>query len=493
MHVREFETSLGRASGRQSGGSIHVARLRYAKPPVGALRFAMPEPVEPWGGTLEETGAPVVPPQLGSRLAAVMGDYPAAQSEDCLHLDIWVPAGVEGPMPVMVFIHGGAFMTGGGSMECYDASVLAARGRIVVVNISYRLGALGFLAIDGMAPPNLGLHDQVMALEFIRREIAAFGGDAANITVVGQSAGAFSIAALLATAKGRALFDRAVMISAPLGVVLRSPDEAAPMAAVFLEALGVEKGDRNALAAVPVARILEAQGAVLRAHVANGAPDNVDPPFMPVIDGDLVEGDPLSSIDFEGAAAIPVMVGATREEYAAFWFARGDIAALAGDVLDDRFERAFPGRGKEMLAQFAARRAPSTPHAILSDLRTETDFIQPMRDFAHRHEAAGGTTYMYLFDWQAPDPRVGACHCIELPFLFGNLATWERAPIVAGVDSAELEALSHAFQGAIVGFARSGDPQDGSALVWPPYRQGGPVLHFDRKITCSTDAPGAAR
>jgi len=194
----EFMTSLGRVRGLDLGNVVHVSNLPYAHTPVGPRRFDLPHPPQPWGDVRDGTEPTPVPPQLPSRLAAVMGEYPAAQSEDCLKLDIWVPKGAAQALPVMVFIHGGAFMTGGGGLPCYDGAVLAHRGQVIVVTVSYRLGMLGFLVLENIAPPNLGLHDQMAALRFIRREIASFGGDADSVTVVGQSAGALSIAAFLA-------------------------------------------------------------------------------------------------------------------------------------------------------------------------------------------------------------------------------------------------------------------------------------------------------
>lgn len=473
----EFVTSRGRVAGHFEKGCIRISRLRYAKPPVGSRRFAMPEPVDSWEGVLDAGEASVAAPQLASRLAGVMGDYPLAQSEDCLHLDIWIPKGATAPMPVVVFVHGGAFMTGAGGMDCYNGAELAVRQHIVVVNLSYRLGVLGFLPIAGVAAPNLGLHDQIIALRFIREEIGAFGGDSANITVVGQSAGAYALAALLAADELPRLFDRAVLMSAPFGIDPRPADAIADLSAAFCDALGVAAGDADALRQASVVEVLKGQAAVLGKHFANSAADDIDPPFMPVVDDALVKGSPRVILEGGGAAWCPFILGATREEYAAFWFDKPQLEDFAAEVLPVRFEEAFPGRGVEQLDAFMLRRCGEGALAVLADLHCETKFVAPARTAAAGHAAAGGHAYVYSFDWQSPDPRIAACHCIELPFFFGNLDSWAAAPMIAGARADELARVSELFQSAIGAFARSGDPACASAS-WPGYDQESFVMHI---------------
>ncbi|WP_118134682.1 carboxylesterase/lipase family protein [Oceanicella sp. SM1341] len=481
-----FETSLGRVAGVAAGGVVHVPRLRYALPPTGARRFALPEPVtarEDISGA--RTPGPV-PLQLPSRLAKVMGSYPAAPDEDCLHLDIWVPEGASGA-PVFVFLHGGAYMTGGGSLPCYEGAALAARTGMVVVNVSYRLGVMGFLPLPGLAPANLGLHDQVAALRFIRREIGAFGGNAANITLAGQSAGGFSIAALLSMgeAAARPLFDRAVLLSAPMGMSLQGPEAREAPAAAFLDALGLAPGDRAGLEAVSAEALMAAQGAVLRARSA--AADDVTPPFMPVIDGTLITRDPVAALLGGAAAWCPVIAGTTREEHAAFYYGDAAVAAAAPELLARRLEEAWPGDAGA-LARLRARRPGADALALLIDVTSELRFQRGTRAFLEAQVAAGGAAWAYSFDWQSPDPGIAACHCIELPFLFANTDTWAEAPMLRGAERAGLDGLATAFGDALAGFARTGTPQDGTPLAWPGYGPGGAVMHFDRFTSCSAAA-----
>lgn len=485
----DFTTSLGAVAGRDLGDLVHVAGLPYAAAPVGANRFALPQPPEGWSGVRAFTQGAPVPPQFPSRLAAVMGDYPAEQSEDCLKLEIWAHRAPAQGRPVIVFIHGGAFMTGGGAMACYDGASLARASGAVVVTLSYRLGALGFMPIDGLAPANLGLHDQIAALRFIRQEIGAFGGDAGNVTVIGQSAGGLSIAAMLTLPDAAALFDKAVLISAPLGLELNTTAQAAGLGQAFLGALGLADPAPGALAGLSTAQILQAQGAVMRQWVQAGAPDQITPPFMPVIDGVLLHDQPQRSLMNRPPVWCPLILGATREEMASFWFDRQDLEDHARAVLPARFEEAFPGRGAAMMAQFQARRADPAALAVLGDLRTSVDFVWPALDLAQRQTEAGGDGFAYVFDWQSPDRRMGACHCIELAFLLGEPAVWEGAPMLAGAAPTELAGLRARFQASIGAFARTGRPD--TDLSWPASRDWGAAMHFDRLSGWNTPQPGA--
>ncbi|WP_316208029.1 carboxylesterase family protein, partial [Bradyrhizobium sp. SZCCHNR3008] len=181
-HV-ELETPFGRLRGARSEGVTAFRRVPYAEAPVGPLRFEMPSVPPRWGGVRDAVAAGPIPPQNPSRLDVVMGTYDVEQSEDCLHLDVWTGHAAGDRAPVLVFIHGGAFMTGGGSLPCYDGGILAKDNGLVVVNVSYRLGILGFFPHPGLGGLNLGLHDQVAALRWIAQAISVFGGDPQRITV----------------------------------------------------------------------------------------------------------------------------------------------------------------------------------------------------------------------------------------------------------------------------------------------------------------------
>ena len=192
-----MRTKAGELRGAHENGIAVFRGVPYAAAPIGELRFAPPQPAPPWQGVRDATQDGPIAPQGRSRLAHVMGDFERPQSEDCLTLNIWTPAADAKKRPVLVWIHGGAFASGAGSLPWYSGERFAANGDVVVVSINYRLGALGFLCLPGVSDGNLGLLDQVAALRFVRDNIAAFGGDPDNVTVVGQSAGAASIAILM--------------------------------------------------------------------------------------------------------------------------------------------------------------------------------------------------------------------------------------------------------------------------------------------------------
>jgi len=471
-----FQTKNGPVRALDQNKTVRVTRLRYAKPPVGERRFALPELVEPWTDTLDcSGGTSPVPPQLPSRLAKVMGSYPTEQDEDCLHLDIWLPSERTGPLPVLVFLHGGAFMTGGGGMSCYDGSALAAREGLVVVNISYRLGALGFLPIKGVAPANLGLRDQELALRFIRACISDFGGDADNITVSGQSAGGYSIQALQTLQDAAQLFDKAIIMSSPMGLVAQNAEEREPVAEVFLDGLGTR--DPDAIRRLPVEAILKGQVAVLQS-LAN-QPDNVAPPFMPVLD-DWLTTDPVRVDAAKAATWCPMIIGVTREEHAAFHFEDAAFAERAAQLLPQRFQERYGEQAEAELARARATRHPSTDADVLCDFGSRTRFVFGTFDYI---EAADANVWAYLFSWQAPNPHIGACHCIDLPFLFGNLDNWKNAPMLKGARASEMAGIAEVFGGSFAAFARSGTPEAGTAITWPTFSDGRAYCNFDRRVT----------
>jgi para-nitrobenzyl esterase len=471
--------------GSRQNGVIRFSRVPYAAPPVQGRRFLLPEPLPAWDEPLDCTGSGAVPPQLPSRLAKVMGHYPARQDEDCLHLDIWVPEELTAKAPVFVFLHGGAFMTGGGSLPCYDGSVLAARSGMIVVNVSYRLGALGFLPIRGVAPANLGLHDQISALRWIRKAAHSFGADADNVTAAGQSAGAYSIALLLATSNGQALFNRAIMMSAPLGLELPTADALERLGQAYMDTLGLASGDRSGLQELPVERLLGAQLKLLQAR--GGAPGDVTPPFVPAIDGELVPTDPRKALT-QDAVVCDLMIGTTREEMAAFYYGDESLAKIAADAASAAFRRHHGDEAEHAMRRARTRRVPNTPVAHLGDLMTDIVFAGPSLDLARAQAAQGRTPFVYRFDWQSPTRGIQACHCIELPFLFGNLDIWQAAPMLAGADMREVADLSRIFQGALAAFARSGRPEGLDLPAWPDYGERRAVQYFDKAISVSEAA-----
>jgi len=480
LHI-ELETPFGRLRGQRSDGVAAYRRVPYAQAPLGSRRFAMPGPAPQWTGVHDATRPGPIPPQNPSRLDDVMGAYDAEQSEDCLHLDIWTGHQTGDRAPVLVFIHGGGFTTGGGSLPCYDGSLLAKENGLVVVNISYRLGILGFWPHSDFGTLNLGLHDQIAALRWIKQAITCFGGDPERITVAGQSAGAFSIATHMASGLAPSLFKRAFMMSAPVGLKLRSDEESKPFVPTLVADLGLQ--DVNELRTLPIEQILARMQGL--ASKPTGSPADIAPPFLPVLDGDLLPRDPHASLQAVCAIGCDVVIGVTREELAAFYVHNPRLNELTDETLEELFRRELGDEAASALSRIRAERVPSTRRAVLTDLNTEVTFLNPSIDIAAAQSARNPNTYAYSFDWQTPGSGLSACHCLDLPFLFGNFDVWMSAPMLRGADRREVEELSRSYRGAVASFAATGDPNGSELPRWPAFGPGRAVLHFDRRIAAS--------
>lgn len=366
--------------------------------------------------------------------------------EDCLTLNVWTPApDSRERLPVLVWIHGGGYMSGSGSAAWYDGAPLARRGRMVVVTISYRLGVLGYLSLPGSA--NRGLLDQRQALEWIADNIAAFGGDPDNVTVAGQSAGGHAIAGLAAL---RAPIRRAILQSAPLGMHALDPDAANEITAVFMDAAGVT--DVDGLMRLPVPGVLDAQRETLRRTAARGS---LDVPFQLVVDGRVLDEDPIAG-DLDG---IDLLLGCTAHE------ARGFLAF--DDALWTRNQAALAatlhGESARRYERYRRASPQAAPIESYCDLLGDEHGVMASLRLAERRAA-----HVYWFTWGsqvAANGRLGACHTIEIPFVLGNLDAWRDAPMLAGAERDELQRLVDRVQEHWIAFAHTGRPGAG----WPPY------------------------
>lgn len=421
-------TSLGRLRGQREGQALLFRGVNYAT----ATRFGAPAPPAPWTGLRDATRDGPIAPQLPSRLAAAMGGFTRPQDEDCLSLTIATP-GPGGARPVLVFFHGGAFISGAGSLAWYDGGRLTAEGDIVVVGVNYRLGALGFLHGD------LALDDQAAALRFIAAEIGAFGGDPSRITLAGQSAGATSIAHLLPRPGVRALASRAILMSGAFGRAHREAAARAAIARRFRELLDDDP------TAAPVPAILAAQGRLARELADFG---QTMPPFWP----DPPQGGDVMAAVARASTGMSVMIGTTHDEVHAFYAANPAMADPAPDAAE-----ALAHRLGSTLETARAARPDGTMLDWLADLGTEALFAAPSRNLAARMAAAGAHVFPYRFD-TAPTTRWRACHCIDLPFAFANRAAWRDAPMLGGIDDAAFERISAPVRAAILRFVRGGEP-----------------------------------
>ena len=465
MHV-ELQTPQGPVRGWQRANYQAFLGLPYAAAPVAERRFAAPGPAPTWTTRRDALQFGAVAPQPYRAAMTAHGE----QGEDCLFLNIFTPAADGRRRPVLFWIHGGGFSNGAGSEPTYDGGALAVRGDVVVVTINYRLGALGYLYLAEHggaawdAATNAGQRDQLAALRWVRDNIAAYGGDPAQVTVFGESAGAVAISALLVTPDAEGLFVRAIVQSGTANR-MGALDVAKSVTQAFLAHVGCEEAERERLRAFPVAEILAAQEAAARPHAGT---------YWPVVDGRQLPQRPIAAVREGRARHIPLLLGTTRDETKLF-------AASAREPLDDselaERVRAHVKEGAQvpvLLATYRASRLarglPRTNHDILDAIDTSLRFTVPATRLAEAYASHQPATYMYMFDWESPVKRLGACHALELPFVFGTLSAPGNDRF-AGVGPAA-ERLSEQMMDAWIAFARTGDPSCPAVGTWPRYEAG---------------------
>jgi para-nitrobenzyl esterase len=378
----------------------------------------------------------------------------------------------------MVFLHGGAFLSGSGSGVMYRGGVLARRG-VVVVTLNYRLGALGFLAHPALAGPgadgfgNWGLADQLYALRFVRAHAEVFGGDPANVTVFGESAGAISVCDLIGMPAASGLFRRAIVES---GMAFASPPAVARRLAERLAAsLELKEVTREAFAAVPLAELVPAQQ-----EISAAVDGGLGMPFAPVVDGGLLPRHPADLIAAGTSAGVELLAGTNRDEFKFFSFVAPQTADLDLAGLEALVGRYLHNAGMRKPIEPAAvveryrsarcaRGEPAAPRDLLDAIAGDWIFRIPLLRLVDAHRAHTPATYAYRFDWESTfaGGALGACHALELPFVFGSV----RNPVIgifAGAGEDAL-ALSERMQASWVAFATTGDPSPSGDGAWPRY------------------------
>ncbi|MFC1862596.1 carboxylesterase/lipase family protein [Thermodesulfobacteriota bacterium] len=470
------ETLCGKVMGEYKDGLFIYKGIPYASPPVGKDRWLPPGKVEPWKRILRAQAYKPTCPQNWSPLNDLIPDFGMAepQDEDCLYMNIWSPGLDDTSRPVLFWIHGGAFNVGSGSQSPYNANKLATRGDVVVITFNYRLGPFGFLRLNeitgGRIPStgNEGLLDQIAALEWVRDNISAFGGDPGNVTVFGESAGGMSIECLLTMPKSRGLFHKAI-IQSSLGEIPGAPLEmAVKIGGEFPGVLGVSPSDTDAMRALTTSQLLSA-GEDLRAKISEIQGEPAITVTTPVMDGVTVPELPLKAIRTGCAKNIPVLIGSNLEEFRLFGMLSPEFSEMGENELVKGCQSFIPAEHvKDLVETYrkarAARGEDITPAGIFTAIQTDFMFRMPAIHFIEAQKGHA-PVYNYILTWKSPakDGVFGACHAMDIAFVFGthNDSFW-------GSGTAA-DRLSDRIQVAWLAFARNGDPNCESLGEWPVY------------------------
>jgi para-nitrobenzyl esterase len=403
------ETQFGKVEGVQQGPVKIWKGIPFAQAPLGSLRFRPPQQPKPWSGVRDASQFGPIAPQVPMQMEAMFGAAQVISGEDCLYLNIWSPGADDAYRPVMVWIHGGAFVTGSGSTPWYEGSSFATNGNVVVVTINYRLGALGFLHLADLGADaseftsNCGLLDQIAALEWVRDNIAAFGGDPSNVTIFGESAGAMSIGTLLAMSSSRGLFKRAILQSGA-GNAVSKRETATKVASALLTELGLGTHQIAALKDVPVDQLLAAQNKVGNRTGLLA--------FQPAVDGVTLERMPIEAIADGSAEGVDVLIGTNRDEMKLFTMMTPSTAN-PDEVL---LHRLFGANGQQVLDTYRSALPQEAAGDAWTDLTTDRTFRIPAIRLAEKQAKRGEHVWMYRFDWRTPvfGGRLGACHALEI-------------------------------------------------------------------------------
>jgi para-nitrobenzyl esterase len=449
MSVPIVETQSGKVQGVREGPLQVFRGIPFAKPPVGPLRFRAPEPPEAWSGVRDAS-------RFGSSPMQIDISGSLALSEDCLYLNVWTPGTDNGRRPVLVWIYGGGFTSG--SANIYGGDTFAQNGDIVVVTLNYRLGALGFLYLrellgdDFAASGNCGLLDIVAALRWVHENIAAFGGDPARVTIMGESAGAKCVGTLQATPAAQGLFQQAIQESGA-GQCVRDRMTTTVIARRLLSALGLKDNEAGKLLDLPAETIVAAQARAV-ANVQS---------FGPVVDGVVLSQYPLEAIRQGLAGNVPTLIGSNRDESKLYIAMDPRVKQPNANALIQYF-------GSNGPAVYAAYRTALEQNES-ADVwaQTLTDYLYRLASVyqAECQAMQGATVWMYRFDWAGP---LGACHGLELPFVFhGALSFGDEMASLMGTITPANKPLADLIHAAWIAFIRTGNPDIPGLPDWPRY------------------------
>ena len=474
------QTTYGPVRGLPQNGTQAFKGIRYAAPPIGPRRFLPPQKPKPWKDVADATqfGAPAIqwaPPSFSSpstdfdrQLSSIFPtpDEMKLENEDCLFVNVWTPALRDGKKrPVLVWLHGGGFAWGSGAWPIYDGTNLARQGDAVVVTVNHRLNVFGYLYLGELAGEayaksgNTGMLDLVAALEWVRDNIDTFGGDPANVTIMGESGGGAKVSMLLAMPDAKGLFHRAIIQSGPaLRGVLRKT--AAGVAKGILDELPVSPSDLKTLQRIPAETI---HAAVFAA----GAKDGVSSMgamlrLSPVVDGVALPSDPFTPSAPAISADVPILIGTNKDEMTLFNWAEPWFGKLTDVELEQRAKELVGAKAEPLLAAFRELHPDYSPTYLLNQVMTATAMLAGSITLAERKAAQhAAPVYMYQLIWNTPvmNGLLKTPHTLDIPLMFDNV---DQARVLTGPGS-EAEEVARQMSGAWLDFARNGSPN------WPAY------------------------
>jgi para-nitrobenzyl esterase len=486
--VNIIDTKLGKVRGYSARGAVKFKGIPYAAPPVGELRFSPPSPNQPWDGVLDATEFGTIAPQPPSVLLAMFGGKAKQSEADCLTLNVWRPATDQTKLPVMVWIHGGAFVTGSGAD--LDGARLAIRGNIIVVSLNYRLGALGFFYIPGKTA-NVGLLDQIAALKWVKDNIEVFGGDPNNVTIFGESAGSVSVCTLMVMPAAKGLFNRVIAQSGACHPMFYDNVRRKKASDIVFSNLNIKEGDIEALRKVPVKELIKADPTNKVIESSSSFASN-EATLGPVIDGSTLPEHPLGIIRNGYAKDIELLIGTNQDEVKLWSALNPDTSKVDENKIIRTLTSLMKAlgqddnKGKQMIEIYQkARQGKESiePQDIIDASISDFAFRIPSIRLAEEQSAHQSNTYMYLFTWKTPAfaGKLGACHALELPFVFGLLS--EKDIGFFPSKNEETEAISTKMMDSWTSFAWKGNPNHKEIPKWPSYdNEKRPTMLFGKSI-----------
>ncbi|WP_329339549.1 carboxylesterase family protein [Streptomyces sp. NBC_01352] len=461
-------TEGGVVRGRREDGLTVFRGIPFAAPPVGEARFQAPRPAPAWEGIRDAYAFGPPPPQEAAFLGRGAEGLDVPLGDDWLTVNVWTPdPDPAAHRPVMVWLYGGAYKLGHAGSPGYDARHIAHDGDVVVVSLNYRVGIEGFARIEG-APANRGLLDQVAALQWVRDNITAFGGDPGQVTVFGESAGAGSVAALLAMPSATGLFRRAIAQSVP-GTYFSDA-----LARDIATAIAGEAGLRPTVADLSSVdpRTLPAAGEALGGKMMQyldrwGRAAPTLTPFSPVVDGEVLPVTPWQALAAGAGRDVELVVGHNRDEFRLFLAMGGQLGNITEEQARWALRLFAPGETGEVGEDgYRAAFPDASPGELFERVQTDWLFGMPSHHLAEAQLAGGGRAHVYELTWTAPGGggALGACHALDIPLLFGTFAADLGIMLFPGGEvPPEGRALSSRFRESWTAFARTGDPG------WPAY------------------------